>query len=187
MRACDARHKAHITELKTLKKPPVGVKRVMASVCMLLGVRPRASDGDYWPASAKLLADATFLNQLKSFDPSCAHVSRDTMNRIRRFVAEWTPEGVKRVSAAAYGVCIWVHAVFRYAKIARNHPSEMKAVTIAKLRVKKHQALVSSFDLDPKGVTKGISIQLLQDMKRIAMPLRGVDDVAAALHELPFV
>lgn len=63
-------------QVKAMKNPPVGVKIVMASVCVMLNVAPdRINDpvtgrkiNDYWGPSQRILSDLKFLEYLRDYD-----------------------------------------------------------------------------------------------------------------------
>lgn len=68
--------KGDITEMKSMKNPPKGVKLVMEGVCIMLDIKPekvQSEDGkgkvnDYWKPSQKLLGDANFMTKLLEYD-----------------------------------------------------------------------------------------------------------------------
>ena len=62
VKALKALSKGDIVEVKSMKKPPGGVKLTMEAVCILLGVKPG------WDESKKLLGDMKFLERLKNYD-----------------------------------------------------------------------------------------------------------------------
>ena len=66
-----------IAQVKSMKKPPGGVRLVMEAVCVMRGLKPeRVKDpsgsgkmiDDFWPTSQKMTADTDFLKKLKEFD-----------------------------------------------------------------------------------------------------------------------
>jgi len=65
---------ADITEVKSMKSPPMPVKVVMEAVCVMLGVKPKKVQDpanpakkidDYWAPSQALLGESTFMTQLQ--------------------------------------------------------------------------------------------------------------------------
>jgi len=73
--ALKALDKGSIAEVRAMKKPPDGVKLVMAAVCVLLGEKPVKTSGpkgeviwDYWKPATKLLGDLHFLQMLYDYD-----------------------------------------------------------------------------------------------------------------------
>ena len=66
-----------VAQVKSMKKPPGGVRLVMEAVCVLRSLKPeRVKDpsgsgkmvDDYWPTSQKMMADTDFKKKLLEFD-----------------------------------------------------------------------------------------------------------------------
>jgi len=117
-----------ITEVKSMKSPPSGVKLVMEAVCIMKGIKPRKINDpaggvkkvdDYWGPSASLLAEPTFLSDLETYDKD--NIDPKIVEKIRPFVADpnFEPEVVKKASKAAYGLCCWVRAMESYDRVAK--------------------------------------------------------------------
>jgi len=119
--------KGDITEVKSMKNPPRGVKIVMEAVCIMFEVKPDrvdSADGrgkvdDYWKPAQKLLADTRFLQNLFDFDRD--NIQAATMAKIKPYVAnpEFDPRVIEKVSKAANGLCKWVRAMEIYDKVAK--------------------------------------------------------------------
>merc|ERR1719271_2210882 len=115
-----------------MEKPPDAVSMTMSALCVLLDVKPEKvtkEDGkkvdDYWePAKKDVLGDTKIVNRLKSFDKDS--ISETTLRRLGPFIkkAAFTPEEVKKSSAACGTLCQWIRAVNAYAK---SKPKEPKA------------------------------------------------------------
>jgi dynein heavy chain len=99
--------KNDITEVKSMKSPPSGVKLVMEAVCIMKGIKPRKINDpaggvkkvdDYWGPSASLLAEPTFLSDLETYDKD--NIDPKIVEKIRPFVADpnFEPEVVKKAS-----------------------------------------------------------------------------------------
>lgn len=60
------------------------------------------------------------MQQIKTFDKD--HVSSSTSNKIKKYIEQPTfkPEEVKKVSGAASALCVWVHAIYMYANVAKE-------------------------------------------------------------------
>merc|ERR1719271_746082 len=115
-----------------MEKPPDAVSMTMSALCVLLDVKPEKvtkEDGkkvdDFWePAKKEVLGDTKIVNRLKSFDKDS--ISETTLRRLGPFIkkAAFTPEEVKKSSAACGTLCQWIRAVNAYAK---SKPQEPKA------------------------------------------------------------
>ena len=112
--ALDALDKKDITEVKSFAKPPPAVQLVMEAVCILLGEKPN------WDNSKKLLASASFMQDLKDYDKE--NIPPATLKKLKSYLSDPTMavENVKKVSKAATSLCMWVHAMDVYAKVAKE-------------------------------------------------------------------
>lgn len=87
-----------ITEVKSMKSPPDGVKLTLEAVCVMKGIKPdRKLDPnagnqlvvggnkpmleDYWGPSQKLIGERKFLDNLKAYDKD--NIDADIMKHIR--------------------------------------------------------------------------------------------------------
>mmetsp|Transcript_8855 Transcript_8855/g.26550 ORF Transcript_8855/g.26550 Transcript_8855/m.26550 type:complete len:1938 (-) Transcript_8855:1349-7162(-) len=106
--------KSAISEVKAYKSPPKQVETVLAAVMILF---TKQTD---WNTAKKVLGEANFLQSIKSYDKD--NVSPATMKKIKGYVshAEFKPEAVGAVSKAAGALCIWVHAIYIYANVAKE-------------------------------------------------------------------
>jgi hypothetical protein len=107
--------KADITEMKSMHAPPAGVKLAIEVICVLLQVQPvKLDDGrvDYWPSSKALLADACFFQKLRSLGDN---VAESALDAAAPYMAreDFTPDSMKRNSAACSGLCEWAHHVYQ--------------------------------------------------------------------------
>lgn len=120
---------ADVTIVKTMQKPPAGVRLVMEAVCVMRDIKPDkindpAGSGqkvlDYWGPSKKLLGDMKFLDNLKEYDKD--NIPVHIMKKIR---AEYTsnpafdPLQIRTASSAAEGLCRWVQAMEIYDRVAK--------------------------------------------------------------------
>lgn len=84
---------ADITLVKSMKNPPLGVKVVMAAVCVMLNVAPdRVTDpvtgrkiNDYWGPSQRILSDIKFLEYLRDYDKDNIPEKIMTVRSIKNF------------------------------------------------------------------------------------------------------
>jgi dynein heavy chain len=114
MAEVDKLDKSSISEVKAYAKPPALVETVMAAV-MILFHKPTD-----WGNAKTVLSQSDFLQQIKKFDKD--NVSQSINNKIKKYVEnpDFTPEAVKKVSGAACALCIWVHAIYIYANVAKE-------------------------------------------------------------------
>ena len=126
--ALDTLKPADITIVRSMQRPPAGVRLVMEAVCVLKGVKPEKVQDpatgrvieDYWPASIRVLGDMKFLDSLRNFDkdnipPAYMKIIREKFINDRSF----QPEAIKRVSTACEGLCKWVRAIEVYDRVIK--------------------------------------------------------------------
>lgn len=128
VKALSTLSKGDITEVKSLKTPPAGVKLTMEAVCIMMGVKPakipnpsgKGKVDDYWePAKKELLNDPRFLQRLVEYDKD--NISEAVIEKVKPFCErdDFQPDVIKKSSVAAAGLCKWVHAMVVYERIAR--------------------------------------------------------------------
>ncbi|RYG57585.1 hypothetical protein EON66_00045 [archaeon] len=128
VKALSALSRSDIVEVKSLRKPPEGVKLAMEAVCILFKLPPKkvaAPSGkgkvdDYWEVAQKeLLNDPHLVDRLKSYDAD--HIPPDVVEKAQPYIEreDFGVEAVSHVSVAAGGLCKWVHAIVKYDKVAR--------------------------------------------------------------------
>jgi dynein heavy chain len=105
---------SNLMQVKAYTKPPDKVEMVMQAVMILFG---KATD---WGTAKKVLGEANFLQEIKRYDKD--HVSPATINKIKKYIdnPQFSKEAVKAVSAAAGALCVWVHAIYIYANVAKE-------------------------------------------------------------------
>ncbi|CAF3634232.1 unnamed protein product [Rotaria socialis] len=128
--ALDTLKPADITEIRTMQQPPITVRKVLASVCVLTNRQPdRKNDPnnpgkkiiDYWAPAKKALGEMDFINQLKTFDKD--HIPPEVMKKLREEYltdADLEPKRVMQASVAAHGLILFVRAMDVYDRIARE-------------------------------------------------------------------
>ncbi|TYZ65733.1 hypothetical protein PybrP1_011994 [[Pythium] brassicae (nom. inval.)] len=114
VKALDSLSKSDITEVKSFAKPPEAVETVMNAVCLLL------NEKQSWDAAKKVLSDVAFLDRLKGFDKD--NIPAATLKKLGKSVADpgMAVEVVAKVSRAATSLCMWVHAMDVYSRVAKE-------------------------------------------------------------------
>lgn len=106
--------KKSLQEMKAFTNPPEMVKFTMEAVCILFD---RPAD---WGEAKKLLSQMDFMDRLKDFDKD--NISPKVMKKLQKYYADprFTPEEVKKISAAAMSLCLWVRAMVSYDRVAKS-------------------------------------------------------------------
>ncbi|KXS21750.1 hypothetical protein M427DRAFT_107149 [Gonapodya prolifera JEL478] len=121
--------KNDIVEVRSMQRPPEGVKLVMEAVCIMKGIKPKRIDGDkpgkkvddYWEPGRGLLGDPQkFLESLFSYDKD--NIPEATVQKIKPYIdsPEFQPAQIARVSKAATSMCQWVRAMEKYYWVSRS-------------------------------------------------------------------
>ncbi|TMW63012.1 hypothetical protein Poli38472_005630 [Pythium oligandrum] len=114
IKALDSLSKNDITEVKSFAKPPAAVETVMNAVCLLF------NEKQSWDSAKKVLSDVTFLDRLKTFDKD--NIPAPTLKKLSQCVSDpsMSVDVVSKVSKAATSLCMWVHAMDVYSKVAKE-------------------------------------------------------------------
>ena len=85
------------------------------SVCIMLGKKP-----DWDTAKKEVLSDGGFLDKLKNYDKD--NIDSSVLKKIQKNLNDpnMQVEVVSRVSKAATGLCMWVHAMDVYSRVAKE-------------------------------------------------------------------
>ncbi|GKT18972.1 Dynein axonemal heavy chain 1, partial [Aduncisulcus paluster] len=105
--------KAAITEVQSMRTPPVGVRRTMEAVLIMLKKQPKGS-GDWWPESKRVLGSAGFVKSLQQFKKN--DIPAAVIARVKPYTDDPDFEEGKILasSLAASNLCGWVHAMVTY-------------------------------------------------------------------------
>jgi dynein heavy chain len=114
VKALESLEKKDIIEIRGFIKPPLVVQTVMEAVCILLEEQPT------WESARKILNRPTYMEDLANFDKD--NISAKTLAKINKYIEnpDMAPESVKKVSVAAAGMCMWVHAMNVYEPRAKR-------------------------------------------------------------------
>ena len=142
VKALDKLSKNDITEVKSFPKPPPAVQLVMEAVCILLSEKPD------WSTAKVILSDPSFMQRLKDFDKD--NIDAKNLKKLQKYLTDpmMQTDAVRSVSTAATSLCMWVHAMDVYSRVAkevepkRKHLEGMNAelaATQAALQAKKDE------------------------------------------------
>jgi dynein heavy chain len=73
-----------------------------------------------WANAKKVMSESNFIQQIKTFDKDS--LTAPIVAKIKKFIdmPSFHPEEVKKVSGAASALCVWVHAIYLYANVAKE-------------------------------------------------------------------
>jgi dynein heavy chain len=121
--------KAHIDEVKALKKPPGGVRLTLEVACVFFEVAPVKKPDpedpskkifDYVePAGKSLLSNAgKFLEMLQDFDKD--NIPDKVIKKVGPYIEnpDFTPKMIEKASVACKAICMWAHAMHTYHFVA---------------------------------------------------------------------
>lgn len=155
IKALNTLQKEHIGEVKRFANPPALVAFCLEAVCILFGRKPTWPEAQvdfkfgFWPrvfalalllfsrdaltsvlaiAFQKLLGELDFLEQCKHFDRD--NIPPSVIKKLEKYIknADFTPDKMANVSAAATSLCKWVIAVNLYSLVAKDIEPKKKAL-----------------------------------------------------------
>jgi dynein heavy chain len=114
LKALDALEKKDIQEIKSFTTPPPAVATVMEAILILFG---RATD---WKTAKGLLGEMNFMEQLVKFDKD--NIAPKKIKKLNKYIKNPIMEvdAVAKVSSAAKSLCMWVHAMHVYDRVAKT-------------------------------------------------------------------
>eukprot|EP00698_Gefionella_okellyi_P007650 TRINITY_DN186_c0_g3_i1.p1 TRINITY_DN186_c0_g3~~TRINITY_DN186_c0_g3_i1.p1 ORF type:complete len:2618 (+),score=811.11 TRINITY_DN186_c0_g3_i1:164-8017(+) len=136
-----------VIEVRTMTRPPDGVKLVMEAVCVMFKIKPKMVDGpkvgtkvpDYWEPARGVLADPNaFLKSLLTYDKD--KIAESVIVQINKYIdlPDFQPERVAQVSKACKSICLWVRAMHKYYYVAKE--VEPKRMALAAAQAEKQKA-----------------------------------------------
>ena len=157
-------NKKDISEVKVMVRPPPGVKMVMETICILLGIKPKKIDGpkpgekidDYWESAKGVLNDAKFLDNLIAFDKDS--VLEATIQKLQPYIQsnDFRPFVIAKVSKACTSLVLWVRAIEKYYHVAKNVAPKREKLAEAQQSLAKTMAALDEAKLRLKGVEDSI-------------------------------
>ncbi|XP_017758914.1 PREDICTED: dynein heavy chain 1, axonemal-like, partial [Eufriesea mexicana] len=161
-----------ITEVKAMKRPPLGVLLVIEAICIINNVKPVKADPgkfgaetklDYWTPGSLMLADpGHFLYTMENYDKE--NLTEEMINKLKVYIENpnFQPSKIEYVSKACYSLCLWVHAMYNYYFVSEKVKPKMEALA------KAVEALVET----EKALTA--AIQRLKDVEEGVEQLRNL-------------
>ncbi|XP_025097584.1 dynein heavy chain 1, axonemal-like [Pomacea canaliculata] len=132
--------KNDVVEVKSMQKPPAGVRLVIEAVCIMQGVKPKKIAGeklgtkvdDYWDSGKNLLQDAgKFLDSLFTYDKE--NIPDSVISKIQPYMENenFMPEAIQKVSKACTSICQWVRAMHTYHFVSKAVAPKREALKLA--------------------------------------------------------
>eukprot|EP00026_Physarum_polycephalum_P000043 Phypoly_transcript_00043.p1 GENE.Phypoly_transcript_00043~~Phypoly_transcript_00043.p1 ORF type:complete len:2765 (+),score=358.08 Phypoly_transcript_00043:606-8297(+) len=123
-------NKNDITEVKSMVRPPNGVKLVMEAICIMKGIKPKKVEAankvggpkelDYWEPAKQLLSDQKFLDSLMKYDKD--NIPDSVIQNIQPYIMseDFRPFAISKVSRACTSLCLWVRAMEKYYHVSQG-------------------------------------------------------------------
>ncbi|XP_018365084.1 PREDICTED: dynein heavy chain 1, axonemal-like [Trachymyrmex cornetzi] len=149
-----ALNKRNITEVKAMKRPPVGVLLVIEAICIINNVAPNKLPGklpgekilDYWTPGIQMLADPVyFLYTMAHFKKE--DITEEIINKLKDYVENpnFQPDKILQVSRACHSLCLWIRAMYNYYFVNKKVAPKMAALEKAeKVLIKTETALADT-------------------------------------------
>ncbi|KAF5831208.1 dynein-1-beta heavy chain, flagellar inner arm I1 complex [Dunaliella salina] len=147
--------KKDMSELKAYAKPPALVELTLNAV-MTVFRRPAT-----WEESKKQLGDPSFMNRMMEFDKD--KLDDALLKKIGKFTTNpsFTADAVGKVSVAARGLCLWVHAMDTYGHVAKDVAPKRAKLKAAQDNLAKKQSALAAAQEALAGVLA--KVQTLKD------------------------
>lgn len=118
-----------VIEVRSMQRPPSGVKMVMEAVCIMFAIKPKRVAGekpgqkidDYWePGKALLKEPPKFLDSLFKYDKD--NIPDPVIQKVEPYMAseDFTPAAISKSSKACTSICMWVRAMHKYHFVAKG-------------------------------------------------------------------
>lgn len=174
--ALDSLSKSDITEVKSFKTPPEAVKTVMEAVCILLGAKTD------WDAAKKVLGDASFMDKLKNYDKD--NINPSYLKKLAKYIADpgMAVEVVKKVSKAATSLCMWVHAMDVYSRVAKEVEPKRAKLEIMNKKLQEANTILAGKRAELDAVNKKVE-RLEADCKRTVDEKQSLADEASQTEQ----
>ncbi|CAM9257732.1 unnamed protein product, partial [Hapterophycus canaliculatus] len=124
LKALNSLKRDDISEVKSFQNPPEAVQTVMNAVCLLL------SEDQDWDSAKRVLSRNSFMDDLRNYDKEALTTER--RKSLKRYVNDenMSVDRLRKVSLAAAGMCMWVHAMDQYADIFEEVKPKMDTVQV---------------------------------------------------------
>jgi len=133
-------NKGDVTEVKSMKNPPEGVKIVMEAVCIMKKLAPKKIAGDkpgskiddYTEAYRGLLNDPTkFLDMLFTYEKD--NIPDSVIQKIEPYINndKFQPAAIFQVSKACTSICSWVRAMYKFHFVNKSVAPKREAQALA--------------------------------------------------------
>ncbi|CAK9809640.1 Dynein axonemal heavy chain 1 [Anthophora quadrimaculata] len=158
-----------ITEVKAMKRPPVGVLLVIEAVCIINNVKPipvKTATGkfgeteqkwDYWTPGSQMLSDpGGFLYNMENYDKE--NLTEDMIKKLKVYIEnpDFQPPKIEYVSKACYSLCLWVHAMYNYYFVNQKVKPKMEALAKAEEALEETERTLTEAIQRLKEVEEGV-------------------------------
>lgn len=130
---------ADVASIRTMKNPPVAVKTILETICILRDIKTDKMSGtvdEYWNLSKKMLNDPKFIENLLKFekDSIADHISERLHSKIGMSDA-FDVDKIKMISVACELLCRWVNSIAKYDRAMKiSLPKRKELNAIEKIR-----------------------------------------------------
>mmetsp|Transcript_49834 Transcript_49834/g.161193 ORF Transcript_49834/g.161193 Transcript_49834/m.161193 type:complete len:2904 (-) Transcript_49834:280-8991(-) len=158
IKSLDSLDKKDIQEVRSFVKAPGLVEVVLNAVCLLMGKK------ESWDEAKKLMNDSGFLASLRDYDKDGLAANMKLTGKLQRYVKrdDFQPDQVKKVSAAAMSLCMWVRAMDVYARVVRTIEPKKEKLKSAEASFAEAEAKLSAKKAELKVVQDKVAALQLQ-------------------------
>ena len=152
IRSLDTIKKEDIDLVKSMHKPPAGVRLTLETIAIVNRQKPvRIKDLEnpdmkiqsYYESGKKLLYIPKFINTLKLFDRNS--LDEEVMSKISPYISmqKFHPEVVRYASSAAEGMCRWVRAMYKFYHVNKEINPKRESLAKAEQNVTEMSRLLN--------------------------------------------
>eukprot|EP00811_Abedinium_folium_P035742 NODE_850_length_2734_cov_2.148830.p1 GENE.NODE_850_length_2734_cov_2.148830~~NODE_850_length_2734_cov_2.148830.p1 ORF type:complete len:719 (-),score=245.98 NODE_850_length_2734_cov_2.148830:576-2732(-) len=180
---------SNIQEVRSLQKPPDGVRLTLEAICIMLDYKPIKKPDptqpgkridDYWEASQKgpLQDPAKLLNDLYNFDKD--NIPEAIIRKMQPYNErdDFDPAVIKKASLACEALCLWCRAMYKYHFVAKAVAPKRLAHAKAEAELQGSMQLLEGARKEVKEVED--KIQDLESKYNAAV--RQMDELAADIE-----
>nr|XP_012230662.1 PREDICTED: dynein heavy chain 1, axonemal-like [Linepithema humile] len=148
-----ALNKNDIMVVRAMKRPPIEVRLVIETMCIVNNVKPNKIPGerpgemtlDYWTPGNEMLADPIyFLHTIQHYKKE--DIKEEMINTLKDYIENpnFQPAKVLRVSKPCYSLCMWIHAIYNYYDVNTKVAPKMTGLTTTEKTLAKTEKILEA-------------------------------------------
>ncbi|KAL3832089.1 hypothetical protein ACJMK2_023767 [Sinanodonta woodiana] len=155
MMALNALNKRDLDEVRSYREPPELVRYVLNALCLLFG---RTQD---YENGKQLLNKENFIQELIFYDKD--NIPVDIFIKLQELIKkpQFQYDVIERVSKAAAGICLWVHAITKYSEIHRTMQPRLRNLLEHEEKFTKAQARLGQLRVEANRIKSALERKIV--------------------------